>query len=96
MRHIVSLLGLLVVLSVAPLSAQRLELGWDKAEHFAAGAGINVAGLMILPKTKPWQRVLVTTTIGAAYELGQSERDRFDVWDLTADFLGAIVVEAIW
>lgn len=78
-----------------PIRLNGQRIGEDKLQHFVAGAGIEVVGKIIIPEAKPWQRVLVTTTIGAAYELGQSERDRFDVWDLTADFLGAIVIEAI-
>ena len=73
------------------LNGQRIEA--DKFQHFVAGAGIEVVGKVVIPEIKPWKRVLITGTIGAAYELGQG---RFDVWDLTADVLGGILVEVIW
>lgn len=89
-------LVLLALLWPTSLSAQKIDFQtFDKytVEHFFAGAGVEVAGKIIIPEVKPWKRVLVTTTIGVAWELGQG---KIEVWDVVADVLGAITVEIIW
>ena len=108
----VVLLGLLMLIA-APLSAQRLEVDpdwcWtcrDSQGHFAAGAGIDVAAHIILPRSRAWQRILIMTTAATAYELGQEEGDRqggrvgpgygFGPKDLIVGVSGAICAEIVW
>jgi hypothetical protein len=108
----VALLGLLVLVA-APLSAQRIQFDpdwcWtckDSPEHFAAGAGLDLAAHIILPKSHAWQRILVVTAAATAYELGQEEGARaggevgpgygFGTKDLIVGFSGAICSEIVW
>jgi hypothetical protein len=88
-------------------TAQQIDPDWcltcrDSREHFAAGAGIDVAARIVLPRTRVWQRVLVVTAIGAAYEAGQADapgpRGRgygFGPKDLLLDVAGALVTEGL-
>lgn len=48
----------------------------DSREHLAAGAGIDVAAQLVLPKSKTWQRLAIVGTIALAYELGQESTSR--------------------
>ena len=112
MKHsLVPVLGTLVFLLGAPLAAQRIDPDWcltcrDSQEHFVAGAGVGIGARLILPKAKPWQRILVTATIGLAYELGQEGVARNERLagrgygvgpkDLLLDLAGAVLVELVW
>jgi hypothetical protein len=108
---IVLILGTLVLLLGTPLSAQRIDPDWcltcrDSQEHFVAGAAVGVGARLILPQAKPWQRILVTATIGLAYELGQEGVARNERLqgrgygigpkDLLLDVAGAVLVELVW
>ncbi len=101
-------LALLFLLCAAPLSAQRLDPDWcltcyDSMEHFEAGVGLEIAGRLVLPHAKPWQRVAVTAAISLAYEVGQDSTPHPDgrgygigPKDWLLGMLGAVVVEALW
>lgn len=100
------MLPLLGMLCAAPLHAQHIDPDWcltcrDSQEHFAAGAGIQAATLLVFPRAGLWRRLAITASIGAAYELGQvesAERGRgygFGLKDLLCDLAGALVVEAL-
>lgn len=108
----IPLLGLLMLFA-APLSAQRIYVDpdwcWscrDSQEHFAIGAGIDVAAKIILPRSRAWQRLLIITVAATAYELGQEEGARenrkwgpgygFGPKDLILGVSGAICTEIIW
>lgn len=77
---------------------------YDTRLHFVAGAAIDQAAAVAFKK--PWQRVLVTAAIGAAYEAGQEAIARdagvrgrgfgFGLKDLAADVLGALAREWVW
>jgi hypothetical protein len=105
-------LGLLALLLANPLpaAAQRIDPDWcltckDSRLHFVAGAAVGVGARLVLPKAKPWQRILVTATIGLAYELGQEGVARNEGLagrgygigpkDLLLDVAGATLVELI-
>lgn len=108
----VALLGLLMVIA-APLSAQRLQIDpdwcWscrDSQQHFAIGAGIDVAARLVLPKSRAWQRLLIITVAATAYELGQEEGAwqsgksgpgyGFGPKDLILGVSGALSTEIVW
>jgi hypothetical protein len=108
----VALLGLLMMVA-APLSAQRIQFDpdwcWtckDSQQHFAAGASLDLAAHIILPKSHAWHRVLLITAAAAAYELGQEEGARaggkvgtgygFGSKDLIVGVSGAICSEIVW
>jgi hypothetical protein len=108
----VALLGLLFLVA-APLSAQRIQFDpdwcWtckDSQQHFAAGAGLDLAAHALLPRTHAWQRVLLVTAAAAAYELGQEEGAQeggkvgagygFGTKDLLVGVSGAICSEIVW
>ncbi len=102
-----ALVALLICLPGA-MQAQHIDPDWcwtcaDSRQHFVAGAGIDVAAHIILPQTHAWQRVLVTCTIGAAYEFGQENRSDgsgpgygFGPKDLALDCAGAATAELVW
>jgi len=101
-------LWLLVCLSIGAgsASAQRLDPDWcwtcrDSFQHFAAGAGIDVASRVAAMHA--WQRVAIASAIGAAYELGQADNAErtgpgygFGPKDLILDVAGAVVAEVAW
>lgn len=108
----VALLGLLIVVA-APLSAQRIPIDpdwcWtckDSRQHFVAGASINVAAHIALPKLRAWHRILIVTAAATVYELGQGDRARqdgqvapgygFGPKDLILGVSGAISAEIVW
>ena len=108
----VALLGLLVLVA-APLSAQRIQFDpdwcWtckDSRQHFAAGAGIDLAAHIILPRSHAWQRILLVTAAATAYELGQEDASHsegkvgpgygFGPKDLIVGVSGAICSEIVW
>ncbi len=108
----VALLALLLLVA-APLSAQRIQFDpdwcWtckDSQQHFAAGASLDLAAHVLLPRSHAWQRVLLITAAAAAYELGQEEGARgggkvgpgygFGSKDLIIGVSGAICSEIVW
>jgi len=108
----VALLALLLLVA-APLSAQRIQFDpdwcWtckDSQQHFAAGASLDLAAHVFLPRSHAWQRVLLITVAAAAYELGQEEGARagskvgpgygFGSKDLIVGVSGAICSEIVW
>lgn len=106
----VALLALLLLVAT-PLSAQRIQFDpdwcWtckDSQQHFAAGASLDLAAHVLLPKSHAWQRVLLVTAGAAAYELGQESRSGgkvgagygFGSKDLIAGVGGAICSEIVW
>lgn len=48
----------------------------DSRAHFAAGAGIDLAARIVVPKATRWQRLAIVATIALAYELGQESISR--------------------
>ncbi|HKA60257.1 MAG TPA: hypothetical protein VKD28_16695 [Gemmatimonadales bacterium] len=107
-----ALLGLLTIVA-APLSAQRFQIDpdwcwWckDSQQHFAAGASLDLAANILLPKSHAWQRVLIITVAATAFELGQEEDARdggqvgpgygFGTKDLIVGVSGAIFAEIVW
>jgi hypothetical protein len=69
------------ILAAAPAAAQQWDPDrcltcHDSQLHFVAGASIDVAAHIILPKTTIWQRLAVVATIALAYELGQESATR--------------------
>jgi hypothetical protein len=107
-----ALLGLLMLVA-APLSAQRIRVDpdwcWtckDSQEHFAAGAGLDLAVHIVLPKSQAWQRILLITIAATAFELGQEEAARdggkvgpgygFGTKDLIVGVSGAVFTEIVW
>lgn len=88
------------------MHAQSIDPDWcltckDSREHFAAGVGIQVSTILVLPRTRAWQRLAVTTAIAAAYELGQLDTPQagpgfgFGPKDLLLSVVGALAVEAL-
>lgn len=109
LKRTIRLASVLIVLAI-PLQAQRLDPDWclscrDSRLHFAAGAGIQTASIVILPKSKTYVRLLVNTTIQVAYELGQESSSRngnlngpgygFGFKDLLCGFSGALLTEGL-
>ena len=95
--------------------AFRIALRWDpdtcltcrdSRQHFAAGAGIDVATRLILPRTNAVQRLLIVGTIALAYELGQESASRaadvrgtgygLGLKDLALGIAGASASELAW
>ena len=104
-----SLIVLLALASASPsLMAQRLDPDTcltcvDSRQHFAAGAGIDLASRLVAKRA--WQRVAIVVAVGAAYEAGQMSAAAdaglkgpgygFGLKDLALDAAGAVVAEGI-
>lgn len=78
----------------------------DSWQHAAAGAGIDVAAQILLPRSRTWQRLAIVGTIAIAYELGQESTSRsagvhgpgygLGPKDLLMGLAGAAAVEFVW
>lgn len=109
LKRMIKLVGLLIVLAL-PLQAQRLDPDWclgckDSWQHFVAGSGIQVATLVVLPKSNLWQRLAINSTIQVAHEIGQESSARnakltgpgygFGFKDLLFGIAGAVLTEKV-
>lgn len=75
----------LIVVALLAGSGAAAQVRWDpdrcltcpdSRAHFAAGAGIDVAARIVVPKANRWQRLAIVATIALAYELGQESTSR--------------------
>lgn len=110
--HVVKFLLTLSVLA-APLEAQRIPVDpdWclacsDSWQHFGSGVATDFGARLLFPRARPWQRLLLVTAIGVAWELAQADvairhdlrgrGDGFGPKDLLCDIAGGVLTELVW
>ena len=83
-----------------PLSASASTINKDKAEHFAAGMGIDYVGAALCPKSTPFERFLAVAVVAGlkeVYDHNHSDRHSAEWKDFAATCLGGLTGEgAIW
>lgn len=93
------LIGVVSWLAFSPNPPPAADLGWDKANHFAAFATLTVVALQSLRagRRRVWIVLLAMLAYGILIELVQSQipgRDA-DVRDVAADMVGAFIGVAL-